>query len=159
LSPTSAPSGRRRIESAASLLAVGTSLIGALCAPAAADAESSAPLPPPAAALEAEFGGCETAGWCRFRIESSDGPTQSLRRVRLDGVPYARSDDALAIAVRDRLNALLASMIHQHKRIRLHGLRELGDGTFAAAVTVNEADVASDPTLMELPRRAGDRTR
>jgi hypothetical protein len=79
--------------------------------------------------------------------------------VRLDGVAAAQGDDALAIAVRDRLNALLASMIHQHKRIRLHGLRKLEDGTYAAAVTVNEADVASDPTLLELRRNAGDSTR
>jgi hypothetical protein len=70
--------------------------------------------------------------------------------VRPDGVVRTHGDDALAIAVRDRLNVLLASMIHQHKRIRLHDMRELDDGTFAAAVTVNGADVASDPTLLEL---------
>lgn len=55
-----------------------------------------------------------------------------------------------SVAVRDRLNALLASMIHQHKQIILHNLRELDDGTFAAAVTVNGANLASDPILVEL---------
>jgi hypothetical protein len=61
-----------------------------------------------------------------------------------------QGDDSFALAVRDRLNAVLASMIHQHKRIRLYDMRELDDGTFAATVTVNEADVASDPALVEL---------
>ena len=45
---------------------------------------------------------------------------------------------------------LLASMVHQHKRIVLHDLRELDDGTFAATVTVNEASLESDPILLEL---------
>jgi len=61
-------------------------------------------------------------------------------------------DDIVSIAVRDRLNALLASMIHQNKRIVLHDLRELDDKTFAATVTVNGADVAADPMLLELQR-------
>jgi len=43
-------------------------------------------------------------------------------------------------------------MIHQHKRILLHDLRELEDGTFAGTVTVNGANVASDPILLELRR-------
>ena len=60
------------------------------------------------------------------------------------------ADDGISIAVRDRLNALLASMIHQHKRIVLHDLRELDDGTFAATVTVNGVNLASDPILVEL---------
>ena len=59
-------------------------------------------------------------------------------------------DDAISIAVRDRLNTLLASMIHQSKRVVLHDLRELDDGTFAATVTVNGAKLASDPILLEL---------
>jgi hypothetical protein len=41
-------------------------------------------------------------------------------------------------------------MIHQSKRIVLHDLHALGDGTFAATVTVNEANLASDPILVEL---------
>ena len=72
--------------------------------------------------------------------------------MRPDGVVRTHGDDAVAIAARDRLNALLASMIHQHKRILLHDLRELEDGTFAATVTVNGANVASDPILLELRR-------
>ncbi len=59
-------------------------------------------------------------------------------------------NDAISIAMRDRLNALLASMIHQNKRIVLHDLRELDDGTFAATVTVNGANLASDPVVLEL---------
>jgi hypothetical protein len=62
-------------------------------------------------------------------------------------------DDAVSIAVRDRLNALLASMIHQHKHIVLTDLRGLDDGTFAATVTVNGANVALDPILLELQQR------
>jgi hypothetical protein len=102
--------------------------------------------------VEAEFRGCESAGWCRFRIETPDSSPQMLRRVRPDGVVNAQGDGSFALAVRDRLNAVLASMIHQHKRIRLYDLRELHDGTFAATVTVNEADVAADPALVELQR-------
>jgi hypothetical protein len=100
--------------------------------------------------VEAEFRGCESAGWCWFRIETVDSSLQMLRRVRPDGVVSVQGDDSFALAVRDRLNAVLASMIHQHKRIRLYDMRELDDGTFAATVTVNEADVASDPALVEL---------
>jgi hypothetical protein len=70
--------------------------------------------------------------------------------VRPDGVVQVLDGDALSIAVRDRLNALLANMIHQAKHIVLHDLRALDDGTFAAKVTVNGVDVASDPTLLEL---------
>jgi hypothetical protein len=32
----------------------------------------------------------------------------------------------------------------------LHDLHELNDGTFAATVTVNGVDLASDPALLEL---------
>ena len=67
-----------------------------------------------------------------------------------DGVPRTFSHEVAATAVRDRMNALLASMIHQHKRIVLHGLREAGAGAYAARVTVNDADLASDPVLLEL---------
>jgi len=81
-----------------------------------------------------------------------------LHRVRLDGISRTPRDAATRIAVRDRLNALLANMIHQSKHIVLHDLRELEDGTFAATVTVNGADVALDPILLELqkkPTKAG----
>jgi hypothetical protein len=52
--------------------------------------------------------------------------------------------------MRDRLNALLSDMIHQAKHIELHDLRKLNDDTFAATVTVNGANVASDPIVLEL---------
>jgi hypothetical protein len=73
-----------------------------------------------------------------------------MLRVRPDGVVKAAGNDAMASAVRDRLNALLASMIHQHKRIVLHDLRALGDGTYAAAVTVNGMNVDADPILLQI---------
>jgi hypothetical protein len=75
-----------------------------------------------------------------------------------DGVPRTFSDEVAATAVRDRMNALLADMIHQHKRIVLHDLREAGAGAYAARVTVNDADLALDPVLLEMhgPRRGGN---
>jgi hypothetical protein len=118
--------------------------------PMTTHAEPPAPHPVHAAPVEAQFRGCESAGWCRFWIESLDPLAQSLHRVRPDDVARIPDDDAISIAVRDRLNALLASMIHQSKRIVLHDLRELDDGTFAATVTVNGVNLASDPILLEL---------
>jgi hypothetical protein len=73
-----------------------------------------------------------------------------MLRVRPDGVARMSGNDAVSTAVRDRLNALLASMIHQHKHIVLHNLRALEDGTCAAAVTVNGTNLDSDPILLEL---------
>lgn len=61
--------------------------------------------------------------------------------------------------MRDRLNALLANMIHQSKRIMLHDLRKLDDGTFAATVTVNGANLASDPIVLELREKVTRTTR
>jgi hypothetical protein len=61
--------------------------------------------------------------------------------------------------VRNRLNALLANMIHQAKHIVLHDLHELDDGTFAAAVLVTGVDIASDPILVELREKASGTTR
>ncbi len=109
--------------------------------------------------VEAQFRGCELAGWCRFWIESLDPRAQSLHRVYPDGVPRTPGDKAVSIAVRNRLNALLASMVHQHKRIVLHDLRDLGGGTFAATVTVNEANLALDPILLELHGKRTGTTR
>jgi len=103
--------------------------------------------------MEAEFRGCESAGWCRFWIESLDPLAISLYRVRPDGVSGTPGDHAIRIAMRNRLNALLANMIHQDKHIVLRDLRELDDGTFSAAVTVNGVDVASDPILLELQKK------
>ena len=107
-----------------------------------------------AAQVEVEFRGCESAGWCRFRIDSPDSSTETTVRVRPDGVLRTSGEDATSIAVRNRLNALLSNMIHQVKHIVLHDLHELDDGTFAAAVTVTGVNLASDPILMELREKA-----
>ena len=112
-----------------------------------------------AAQVEAEFRGCESAGWCRFRIEAPDRLTQWLIRVRPDGVPRVSGEDATSIAVRNRLNALLSNMIHQAKHIVLHDLHELDDGTFTATVTVTGVNLAADPILAELRERADRATR
>lgn len=100
--------------------------------------------------LQADFRGCESAGWCKFRIESLDPLAKSLYRVYPDGVVQTPGNAETSIAIRDRLNALLASMVHQHKRIVLYDLRECGDGAYAAIVTVNEANVAEDLLLQGL---------
>src|SRR6185436_6259327 len=94
------------------------------------------------ASVDARFHGCEAAAWCRFAIEAPHPSSPSLYRVRPDGVVWTPGHDAHSFALRDRLNALLASMIHQHKRIVLHNLRQLDDGTFAATITVNGASLA-----------------
>lgn len=103
-----------------------------------------------AGALTATFRGCDSAGWCRFWIESLDPHALRLLRVYPDGVMRSSSENAVSVAVRDRMNALLANMVHQHKRIVLHDLRKLEDGTFAATVTVNELNLAVDPVLLDL---------
>jgi hypothetical protein len=100
--------------------------------------------------VEVRFRGCEAAGWCRFVADLDDPGRQSVYLVVPDGVVHPIRDDTLSRVLRDRLNALLSIMIHQHKRIELHGLRLRDDGTYAAKITVNGADVASDPALVEL---------
>jgi len=140
------------LKASPTLLAT-AALLGLLSVPMTIGAEPSAPHPGHAAAVEVQFRGCESDGWCRFWIEPLHPLAESLHRVRPDGVSRMPGDDAISIAVRDRLNALLASMIHQSKRIVLHDLRELDDGTFAAAETVNGVTLASDPILLELCRK------
>lgn len=149
-SPISAPSPQTGdpIEPGAARLLLSAWLVGVLSAAPAVRAQGAN------AEVDAEFRGCESAGWCRFRIESPAASPQALYRVRPEGVAAVDGSDARDVATRDRLNALLASMIHQHKRIRLLGMRALDDGTYAATVTVNEADVAADPVLRELGRAA-----
>ena len=132
------------------LLAAGVALLGWLVVPVTIHAEPPAPHTGLATPVEAQFRGCESAGWCKFWIEPREPLAEPLQRVRPEGVARMSGNDAVSIAVRDRLNVLLASMVHQHKRIVLHDLRELDDGTFAAAVTVNEASLESDPVLLEL---------
>jgi hypothetical protein len=134
------------------LLAAGAAALSLLCAPATrADSATIGD----GAQVEAEFRGCESAGWCRFRIEAA----QSLVRVRPAGVPQSSVGDATAIAVRNRLNALLSNMIHQAKLIVLHDLRQLDDGTFTATVTVTGVNLAADPILAELREKAARATR
>ena len=134
-------------------------LLGLLCVPMTIRAEPSAPQPGHAAAVEAQYRGCESAGWCRFWIEPLDPLAESLHRVRPDGVSRTTGIGATSIAVRDRLNALLANMIHQAKHIELHDLRELDDGTFAAIVTVNGVNLASDLILLDLRAKVTGTTR
>jgi hypothetical protein len=138
------------LKASPNLLAAAAALLGLLSVPMTIGAEPSAPHPGHPAAVEVQFRGCESEGWCRFWIEPPDPLAETLHRVRPDGVSRMPGNDAISIAVRDRLNALLASMIHQSKRIVLHDLRELDDGTFAATVMVNGANLASDPMLLEL---------
>ena len=128
---------------------VAAALLGMLSVPTIARTEL------PASPVEAEFRGCESAGWCRFLIESPE----SLVRVHPDGVPQWSVGDATSIAVRNRLNALLSNMIHQAKLIVLHNLHELDDGTFTATVTVTGVNLAADPILAELREKAARATR
>ena len=109
--------------------------------------------------VTAQFRGCESAGWCRFWVEPRNALDEPAHRVRPGGVLEMRGADGVSIAVRDRLNALLSSFIHQHKRIVLYDLCELGDGTFAATVMVNESALASDPVLQELRVKRGEGAR
>jgi hypothetical protein len=120
-------------------LAVHVATLGVLFAPVLSPATHASE------SVEAQFRGCESAGWCRFKVEPSPPGEESLIQVRPDGV--TGFEGTAAATKRDRLNALLASMIHQHKQIRLESLRTLNDGTFAATVIVNGADVAADPQL------------
>ncbi len=100
--------------------------------------------------LQAQYRGCKTGGWCAFRIESLDPLAASVYRVYPHGIARTPDDAARSVAVRDRLNALLASMVHQHKRIVLHDFRQVGDDAYSAIVTVNGANVAADPIVREL---------
>ena len=143
------------LKATPTLLAAGAALLGLLSAPATIRAESPSPLP----AVEARFRGCDSADWCRFSIEPPDSSEESIYRVRPDGVSRMPGDGAPSISVRDRLNALLSSMIHQNKHIVLHDLRELDDGTFAATVTVNGETLASDPVLQELREKLSGKLR
>ncbi|HVY07721.1 MAG TPA: hypothetical protein VHB46_17225 [Burkholderiales bacterium] len=108
----------------------------------------SLPLPVHAESVPAQFRGCDAAGWCRFSVDSPDA-AQPLLRVRPDGIPRT-SDEATAVAVRNRLNALMSDFIHQAKHIELHDLHKLDDGTYAASVTVTGIELSSDPVLAEL---------
>ena len=142
---------KRRLPGFAGFCALLAGLSGVALTPRV---EAGAALAPWPDSVQAEYRGCEAAGWCRFELAPPLHGHSSLR-VRPAGIT-AVPGDAGANALRDRLNALLASMIHQHKRIELHDLRELPDGTFAAEVMVNEVPLAQDALLLEL---ANPRTR
>ena len=105
-------------------------------------------------AVPAEFRGCESARKCRFRILSSTSLTESLLIVQPDGVSAGRDGSATDLAVRNRLNALMSSMIHQHKPIDLQDLRKLDDGIYGATVKVNGMELSADPTLKDLMETA-----
>jgi len=85
-----------------------------------------------------------------------DPLAQSIKLVFPNGIVRPPGDKAVAGAVRYRLNALLANMIHQHQPIVLHSFREIGDGTFTATVRVNEMKVAADPILLRLLGKTAD---
>ena len=114
------------------------------CAALASAADSAAL---PSDRVEVQFRGCDTEGWCRFSMVQPEPSSPMLYRVRPRGVPRSADDPAASVAVRDRLTALLSSMIHQHKRIVLIGARRLEDGSYEATVVVNEADVANDDVI------------
>ncbi len=101
-------------------------------------------------AVVAVFRGCDDTRTCRFAIASGSAVHGELLRIAPDGIRWDEADDATARAVRDRLNALLSSMIHQHKRVELHGLRGAHGNDYAARVTVNGDDVAADEVLQAL---------
>ena len=134
------------------LTAVIASLV-LLCMPASAQGDQASTRDQWSAPVEAQFRGCESAGWCRFWIESVDPLAHSLYRVRPNGAPRVTAEEPVATALRDRLNVLLSDMIHQAKHIVLHNLHQLDDGTFTATVTVNGVDLATDPTLVDLNRK------
>lgn len=143
-------------ESARPLLC-SAALLSILCIAMAVRADSTEPTAIRSEPVAAQFRGCDSAGWCRFWVESLDPLAQSLHRVYPEGMPETDGDKALAVAVRDRLNALMSSFVHQHKRIVLYGLRERGDGSWAANVTVNESDLSEDPVLQALRGRRGQK--
>lgn len=100
--------------------------------------------------IEAQFRGCD-AHACRFAIAFEDAARTQRIDVHPRGV-HSADTPTRALAIRDRLNALLSNMIHQHKRIELHDVHARDDGSFDATVVVNGADVASDPLLTQLER-------
>jgi hypothetical protein len=142
------------------LLAASAALFGLLFAASTAtgagapaiDSRNSRP-------VEAEFRGCDAAGYCRFWVEPIPAAAESLVHVRPDGISRTSGDYGISIAIRDRINALLSNMIHQAKHIVLLDLRKLDDGTFAATIIVNDANLTSDPVLQELNEKITNRVR
>jgi hypothetical protein len=144
----------RRISPRTALLAA-AALLAPVWALLAGGTDTPALLSQTEPPAEARYRGCDAEGWCLFQIESQQPLARQVVRVRPEGVAQAAASDPIALELRNRLNALLASMIHQSKQIVLRDLRPLDDGTFAAAITVNGVELAEDPLLVELGRRAG----
>lgn len=134
------------------IVLTGLATFCALIAPAVLAVQSGSTI------QDVQFRGCDTVGWCRFWVDSPDS-AGSMVRVRPNDVARMSGNDALSVAVRDRLNALLSDMIHQAKHIDLNDLRKLDDGTYAATVTVTGVALASDPVLAELRERAAGTNR
>ncbi len=119
-------------------------------------AASPAAQPESGEPLHVQFRGCDRRGACRFEFESPEPSAPSLRCVYPDGVPRVHKENVASVVIRDRLNALLAGMIHQHKRIELWHFRKIENGMFAAVVTVNGVNIATDPMLIELGVKLAD---
>lgn len=100
--------------------------------------------------IEAQFRGCDTHA-CRFAVTPEDTAHPQRIDVHPRGVLSADTPTR-ALAIRDRLNALLSNMIHQHKHIELHDVRARDDGSYDATIVVNGTDVASDPLLTQLEK-------
>lgn len=138
------------------LVAAGTS-----DAPLTALPAQTNPIPP----CEAGFRGCFDEGWCKFSIAPRQPLPEGILRVRPVLVAADAPEDAriepFSVAMRDHLNRRLSSMIHQTKRVVLSGLRELGDGTWSATVTVDGIPLSNDSQVRELGvpphARAGSR--
>jgi len=124
-----------------------TLISGGALATATLDAR---PLPFASSPVETQFRGCDDTRTCRFALDPTAPGGGDIQRVIPEGVRWTDVDEATARAVRDRLNALMSSMIHQHKRVELFGLRLREDGAYVARITVNGADVSQDPILAEI---------
>ena len=128
-------------------VAVGTFALGVLCgATSASDLERERAIER-GGGQEVLFRGCDAAGWCRFVTEHADPSAVLQYRVRPHCVAKTSGDGSASLSVRNRLNALLSSIIHQNKQIVLEDVRELDDGTFTATVIVNGIDLVPDPLL------------
>ena len=126
-------------------------LLGALLAshsPALLSAQPATASVAHSPAVPAEFRGCESVRLCRFWIESSVLPTESLLVVRPNGIVIAA--DATGIAVRNRFNVLMSNMIHQYKSIELRDMRKLDGATYSATVIVDGVELSADPVVSDL---------
>lgn len=98
--------------------------------------------------LSAQFRGCDVRV-CRFMIAAEDPSRAQRIDVHPRGV-VTGDTPTRALAIRDRLNALLSNMIHQHKRIELFDMNGREDGSFDAMIVVNGENVAHDAILLRM---------